>query len=84
MIEQIRKIKGDDEKCEKTLEDYHLTLQDAIKLLNDNNIPIVLTEEDKKAIIEIPREYKEKGMESIVLVHKTDYIPHGSKIRSNR
>lgn len=84
MIEQIRKIKGDDEKCEKTLGDYHLTLQDAIKLLNDNNIPIVLTEEDKKAIIEIPREYKEKGMESIVLVHKTDYIPHGSKIRSNR
>ena len=84
MIEQIRKIKGDDEKCEKTLEDYHLTLQDAIKLLNDNNIPIVLTEEDKKAIIDIPREYNEKGMESIVLVHKTDYIPHSSKIRSNR
>ncbi len=84
MIEQIRKIKGDNEKCEKTLEDYHLTLQDAIKLLNDNNIPIVLTEEDKKAIIDIPREYNEKGMESIVLVHKTDYIPHGSKIRSNR
>ena len=84
MIEKIRKIKGDDEKCEKTLEDYHLTLQDAIKLLNDNNIPIVLTEEDKKAIIDIPREYNEKGMESIVLVHKTDYIPHSSKIRSNR
>lgn len=84
MIEQIRKIKGDDEKCEKTLEDYHLTLQDAIKLLNDNNLPIVLTEEDKKAIIDIPREYNEKGMESIVLVHKTDYIPHSSKIRSNR
>lgn len=84
MIEQIRKIKGDNEKCEKTLEDYHLTLQDAIKLLNDNNIPIVLTEEDKKAIIDIPREYNEKGMESIVLVHKTDYIPHSSKIRSNR
>lgn len=84
MIEKIRKIKGDDEKCEKTLEDYHLTLQDAIKLLNDNNIPIVLTEEDKKAIIDIPREYNEKGMESIVLVHKTDYIPNSSKIRSNR
>ena len=80
MIEEIRRLKGE-EDSNKTLDDYNLTVQEAIKLLKSNNIPVILTEADKH-IIDRPREYEEKGLDSLILVHKTRYIPNGSVIKS--
>lgn len=80
MIEEIRRLKGD-EGSSKTLEDYNLTVQEAINLLKSNNIPVILTEADKY-IIDRPREYEEKGLDSLILVHKTRYIPNNSTIKS--
>ena len=80
MIEEIRRLKGE-ENSNKTLDDYNLTVQEAIKLLKSNNIPVVLTEADKH-IIDRPREYEEKGLNSLILVHKTRYMPNGSVIKS--
>lgn len=80
MIEEIRRLKGE-EDSNKTLDDYNLTVQEAIKLLKSNNIPVVLTEADKH-IIDRPREYEEKGLNSLILVHKTRYMPNGSVIKS--
>ena len=80
MIEEIRRLKGD-EGSSKTLDDYNLTVQEAINLLKSNNIPVILTEADKY-IIDRPREYEEKGLDSLILVHKTRYIPNNSTIKS--
>lgn len=80
MIEEIRRLKGE-EDSNKTLDDYNLTVQEAIKLLKSNNIPVILTEADKH-IIDRPREYEEKGLNSLILVHKTRYMPNGSVIKS--
>lgn len=80
MIEEIRRLKGE-ENSNKTLDDYNLTVQEAIKLLKSNNIQVVLTEADKH-IIDRPREYEEKGLNSLILVHKTRYIPNNSTIKS--
>ena len=47
--------------------------------MKENNIPIVLTEEDKYIT---PQEKEYKGLEDFILVHKTDFIPTQSKIKS--
>lgn len=62
-----------------TIKDLGLTLTDAISIAQKNNIPFVLEEEDKK-IINNPERYD--GMENFVLVHKTNYIPEGGRIRT--
>lgn len=63
----------------KTLEKLGLNFKEAISFLEENNIPIVLTEEDKY-ITNQEKEYK--GLEDFILVHKTDFIPIQSKIKS--
>lgn len=80
MIEEIRRLNGE-ENSKKTLVDYNLTVKEAIQLLKNNNLPIVLTNEDKY-IIDRPREYEKNGLDSLILVHKTRYIPSGSVIKS--
>lgn len=80
MIEEIRRLYGE-ENTKKTLADYNLTVKEAIKLLEDNNLPVILTNEDKY-IIDRPREYDNKGLNSLILVHKTRYIPSESVIKS--
>lgn len=61
------------------LEDFGLDLESAINLLKENNVPIVLTENDK-IIKNNPANYKSK--EDFICVHKTDYMPNSEKIET--
>lgn len=50
-----------------------------VKTLESNNIPTILTEEDKYIT---PNEDEYRGLDDFILVHKTNYIPYNSKIRT--
>ena len=63
----------------KTLQDLGLDFQAAVQFLNENNIPIILTEEDKYIT---PQSGEYKGLEDFILVRKTNFPPKGSRIKS--
>ena len=64
-----------------TLYELGVTPEEAIKLLEANEIQPVLTEEDKQ-IFEHPRNYTSKS--SLIGVHKTKYPPVGNLIKSSK
>lgn len=63
----------------KTLKDLGLNFHEAIQFLESNNIEVVLTDEDKYIT---PQEKDYNGLEDFILVHKTDYEPTQTKIKS--
>lgn len=90
LIERIRQDYSSDasemnEKIEtitraQNIREIGLDIQDAIEILKQNGIPIILTEEDKE-ILKIDSIWKPiKGTEDLLLVHKTDLAPTGSKV----
>lgn len=89
-IEEKGKSEGKDEwqiddeikEVEKAqrLSSLGFNLVEAIQLLQDNNIPVVLTEEDKNKIETQEKILKEKS--DFVCVHKTKYIPVENRIKS--
>lgn len=88
LIERIRQDYSSDasetnEKIEtitraQNIREMGLDMQDAIEILKQNGIPIILTEEDKS----IGQYFSEtiRGTEDLVLVHKTDFSPTEAKI----
>ena len=88
LIEKIRQDYSSDasemnEKIEtitraQNIREMGLDIQDAIEILKQNGIPIILTEEDKS----IGQHFSEtiRGTEDLLLVHKTDFAPMDSKI----
>lgn len=63
----------------KTLNEVGITFEEAISILKKNNIPIVLTEEDKT--IE-KNESSFEDMSDLMFVHKTKYFPQNNTIRT--
>ena len=63
----------------RTLADLGLTFEEAVQILSDNAIPLILNEEDK-AITEHSNELK--GIEDFVLIHETRYPPVNCKINT--
>ena len=63
------------------LKDLGLNLQDAINLLEVNQIPVILTEADKNYKNNLEN-YTSKS--DFICVHKTNYAPVGSKIKSDK
>ena len=66
-------------KNASTLEDLGLNFQQAIQILEKNNIPLILGEDDK---IITQREDEFKVLEDFMLVHVTRFAPTESKIKS--
>ena len=71
------------EKCKeaKTLKEMGVGFLDAIEFLEKNNIPVIFTEEDKKII---DQECDYTKLEDLILVHRTNYSPTSSKIKSDK
>lgn len=68
-----------------TLADFGIDFQEAFKFLKDNNAEIVLTEEDKDNLYSKDKSKREyKSTDDFILVHKTDYIPEDSRIRTSK
>ena len=65
----------------KTLKEHETSFEDAIKMLNEKNIPIVLTEEDK---VITNNESSFKDMSDLMFVHKTRYFPKNGVIRTSK
>lgn len=90
MLREIKEIKLRDIENERdrqeieqctTLEQLGLTFEEAVELLNLNNIPLVLREDDKEITI---RDNEFQGVEDFMFVHVTRYCPKKSKINSPR
>lgn len=62
------------------LSELNLDFKTACELLKANNIPIVLSEDDKK--LENIGMADRKGFDEYVLVHKTQYPPNNDRIQS--
>lgn len=63
----------------RTLADLGLTFEEAVQILSDNAIPLILNEEDK-AITEHSKDLNE--IDDFVLIHETRYPPVNSKIKT--
>lgn len=65
----------------KYIQGFETTIEEAIKLMEAKGIPPVLKEND---FTNIWKEDKSNidNLEGLILVHKTDYAPQGSKIKS--
>lgn len=63
----------------KVIKDLGITLFEAIQILKEHQIPVVLTEADK-VITKVERDYSSKS--SLIGVHKTEFAPSGSIIRT--
>lgn len=80
-LEELKKEKSRIENA--SLSDFGMDFQEAIEFLQDHNVEIVLTEEDKEAIYSKENQKNEeiKSFEDLILVHKTDYPPKNSQIK---
>lgn len=68
-----------------SLMDLDIDFQEAVQLLQDKGIEIVLTEEDKNLLYSKDKSKKDyKNMNDFILVHKTDYIPENSRIKTSK
>ena len=74
--ERLQKVKD-----ATVIRDLGLDVFSAIKILEDNNLPVILTENDK-VITENERDYSSKS--SLIGVHKTKFAPAGGIIKSNK
>jgi len=63
----------------QTLQDLKMSFQDATELLRQNNIPLVLSEEDKAIT---PHNNEIESLQELICVHKTQYVPIDSRIKS--
>lgn len=61
------------------IEDFDMTFKSAIEFIKENNKEVVLRENDKY-IFKNNKEYT--GVKDLMLVHKTDFIPKYSRIKS--
>lgn len=79
--EQWKKDKIDSITNAKTLKDMEISFKEATGMLNERNMPIVLTEEDK-VITENESEFED--MSDLIFVHKTRYFPQDSTIKTSK
>lgn len=63
----------------KTLDDLGISLPDAVQILSEKNIPLVLGEEDK---VVTKRDGEFQGLDDMVWVHVTRFAPTQSQIKS--
>jgi len=63
----------------KTLKDIGISFKEAIDMLKERNMPIVLTEEDK---VITKNESEFEDMSDLVFVHKTRYFPQDRTIKT--
>lgn len=81
----IRKIDNENKIKEilaaKTLSDLGLNFEDAVQILAENNVPLILGEEDKAITA---RDAEFNSLEDFVLIHVTRFPPTQSKIKSPR
>lgn len=83
-LNELEELKREKSRIENaSLSDLGMDFQEAIEFLQDYNVEIVLTEEDKKAIYNQENQKNEdiKSFENLILVHKTDYPPKNSQIK---
>ena len=73
VIDRYEKIKN-----AKNIKELDYTFDELIKLLNENNIPLVLSAKDE--ILENECEFK--NLDDLVLVHKTKYMPSNNEIKT--
>lgn len=66
----------------KLLSTLGIDISKAIKILQEHNIPIILTDEDKKGILIGEETLNDK--KDFVCVHKTDYIPENDRIKTGK
>lgn len=85
-LNKLERLKEEKSRIESaSLYDLGMDFQEAVEFLQRYNIEIVLTEEDKDNLYSkdsSKREYK--STDDFILVHKTDYIPEESKIRTSK
>lgn len=85
-LERQYELKNEYEKIKdaKTLEELGMDFKDSIEFLKENNMPIVLTKDDQYINKEKDERKDYKGIEDLMLVHKTKYPPEQSKIKSSK
>lgn len=70
-----------------TISQLGLSLEQAISVLDNNNIPFCLNEEDRACANEENKYYnnnkKYLNLSELILVHKTSFAPNGDKITSS-
>lgn len=81
LYESLRAAEEKLEKAKnaKVIKDLGIDLVEAFSILEENNIPIVLTEADKVET-KVERDYSSKG--ALIGVHKTQFAPIGSIIKT--
>lgn len=85
-LEELEELKREKSRIESaSLSDLGMDFQEAIEFLQDHNVEIVLTEEDKDNLYSKDKSKREyKSIDDFILVHKTDYIPEESKIKTSK
>lgn len=78
-LQQLKKIDFSEMENAKVIKSLGINLFEAFSILEKNNIPIVLTEADK-IVTKVESDYSSKG--DVIGVHKTQFAPTGSKIRT--
>lgn len=63
----------------KNVSDFGMSFKEAVEFLKENKQDVILREDDKY-VFKNNKEYK--GIEDLILVHKTNYIPNQSRISS--
>lgn len=85
-LEELKEVKREKNNIENaSIYDLGMDFEEAIKFLKERNIDIVLAEADKKAIYNPENQKKDiESLKDLILVHKTDYPPKDSKLRSSK
>lgn len=81
---ELEKLKEEKSRIENaSIYDLGMDFQEAVEFLQRHNVEIVLTEEDRTALYNRENQKKDiKGLEDLILVHKTDYPPKDGRIKS--
>lgn len=82
--EKIEELYALIEKCKyaKCIQQLGYDLVSAMKALQDRGITPTIVEEEMRETTYMPTKPYVDNMEGIILVHKTNYVPSGNKIKS--
>lgn len=85
-VEQMEEFVKDVDR-KKTPKDMGLTVNQAMKLFEENGIPFILTEEDKQIAIKdkslLQGDKPFETIDDFVFVHKTRFIPENDEIKTD-